>query len=287
MSNGLRVVAKWRLLIAACLLPFGLASCRVTPESVTHSRATYDYDRLEIIYRAHLAEGVLLQAAHFPSIPDPGLLEPSETGIVTASAKIDSARSISAATSESVDSELNWSVAELRVQYPHPDKREGYARVTLQWQPIDYGQVFEQRSLKAALEEGVEIRKARRETRRDRWFWERSHPSEDGATFVEFDLPRPELDGLMRELNSHGFFSHELLPRDVAASEQASQLEVRLDRRWTSRAWHYEPALDALTTRVYEQGRTNIANDLPPTDSPAGRNPLHWLSMKSLMQNER
>lgn len=287
MSHGFGIGARWKLLIAACLLPFGLASCRVTPESVTHSRATHDYDRLEIIYRAHLAEGVLLQADHFPSFPDPGLSAPNETGIVTVSAQTDSTRSISVAASESVGSELNWSVAELRVQYPHPDKREGYARVTLQWQPIDYGQVFEQRSLKAALEEGVEIRKARRETRRDRWFWERSHPSEDGTTVVEFDLPRSELDGLVRELNSHGFFSHELLPRDVAASERASQLEVRLDRRWTSRAWHYEPALDALTTRVYEQGRTNIANDLPPTDSQAGRNPLRWLSMKPLMQNAR
>ena len=287
MSSGFGIVAKWRLLVAACLLPFGLASCRVTPESITHSRTTHDYDRLEIIYRAHLAEGVLLQASQFPSAPDSRLIEPNQTGIVTVSAQSDSASSVSTAASESIGSELNWSVAELRVQYPHPDQRENYARVTLQWQPIDYGQTFEQRSLRSALEEGVEIRKARRETRRDRWFWERSHPSESGTTVVEFDLPRPELDSLVRELNSHGFFSHELLPRDVATSERASQLEVRLDRRWTSRAWRYEPALDALTTRVYEQGRTNIVNDLQPSDSQASRSPLRWLNMKSLTQTVR
>ncbi len=287
MSNGLGIGAWRKLLVAACLLPFGLVSCQVTPESITHSRTTHDYNRLEIIYRAHLAEGVLLQASQFPSVPDSRLAEPNETGIVTVSAQSDSAGSISAAASESVGSELNWSVAELRVQYPHPDQRENYARVTLQWQPIDYGQTFEQHSLRSALEEGVEIRKARRETRRDRWFWERSHPSEDRTTVVEFDLPRSELDVLVRELNSHGFFSRELLSRDVAASERASQLEVRLDRRWTSRAWHYEPALDALTTRVYEQGRTNIADDLQPTDSQASRSPLRWLNMKSLTQTVR
>lgn len=287
MSNGLGIVAKWRLLVAACLLPFGLASCRVTPESITHSRTTHDYDRLEIIYRAHLAEGVLFQASQFPSVPDSRLIGPNQAGIVTVSAQSDSAGSVSTVASESVGSELNWSVAELRVQYPHPDQRENYARVTLQWQPIDYGQTFEQRSLRSALEEGVEIRKARRETRRDRWFWERSHPSESGTTVVEFDLPRSELDSLVRELNSHGFFSHELLPRDVATSERASQLEVRLDRRWTSRAWRYEPALDDLTTRVYEQGRTNIVNDLQPSDSQASRSPLRWLNMKSLTQTVR
>ncbi len=280
MSNALRISARWKFLVAVCLLPFGLASCRVTPESITQSPATHDYSRLEIIYRAHLAEGVLLQASQFPSVPDSRLAKPNETEIVTVSARSDSAGAVSAAKAESVGSELNWSVAELRVQYPHPDKRENYARVTLQLQPIDYGQTFEQRSLRAALEEGVEIRKSRRETRRDRWFWERGSPREEGTTVVEFDLPRAELDRLVRELNSHGFFSRELVPRDVATSERASQLEVRLDRRWTSRAWRYEPALDALTTQVFEQGRTNFSNN-----AQSGQNTRHWLDIKSLMQN--
>jgi len=269
------------LLATACLLPIGLTSCRVTPQSVAHSQTTHDYDRLEIIYRAHLAEGFLLEASQNSSAPVSPLVAVHESGIVPVSAQIVSPT----LASESVGSGLDWSVSELRVQYPHPDKRENYARVTLQLQPVDYGPSFERRSLRAALEAGVEIRKHRRDTRRARWFWERTpdDAGQGGATIVEFDLPRSDLDRLIGELNDHGFFTRDLLALEGVPAEGTAQLEVRLDRRWTARAWSDEPALEALATRVYEQGRTSIANASRSHHEthPAIGLP-HWLEAKSL-----
>jgi hypothetical protein len=249
-----------------CLFLFGLSGCRVTPESIVRTGTRHDYQRLEIIYRAHQAEGIFFEAARnrFGSPDERDVNGHAE--ILPTAAQFTPGSQVVSAVSESVGSELNWSVAELRVQYPHPHKRENYARVTLQWHRVDYGEAFEQRSLRDALQDGVEMRKSRRETRRARWFWEKATPNDYESPVVEFDLPRAELDLLVAELNASGFFSRELLPHDVSASEQASQLEVRLDRRWTTRAWRYEPALDQLTTRVYEQGRMSLAHSAPDCD---------------------
>ncbi len=268
------------LLITACLLPIGLTSCRVTPQSVVHSQTAHDYNRLEIIYRAHLAEGVLLEASQNSSAPASQLVATHETGIVPVSAQFVAPTLVT----ESVGAGLDWSLSELRVQYPHPDKRENYARVTLQLQPVDYGPSFERRSLRAALEEGVEIRKHRRDTRRARWFWERTPNTSgsDGATIVEFDLPRSDLDRLVGELNDHGFFTRDLLALEGTPPERAAQLEVRLDRRWTARAWSDEPALEALATRVYEQGRTSIADPSVLSGSNKVIGLPDWLDTKSL-----
>ena len=275
------VRARCWLLVTACLLSIGLTSCRVTPQSVAHSQTSQDYDRLEIIYRAHLAEGFLLEASQNSSAPVSPLVAVNESGIVPVSAQIVSPT----LASESVGSGLDWSVSELRVQYPHPDKRLNYARVTLQLQPVDYGPSFERRSLRAALEEGVEIRKHRRDTRRARWFWERTpdNSGQGGATIVEFDLARSDLDRLVGELNDHGFFARDLLALEGVPSEGTAQLEVRLDRRWTARAWSDEPALEALATQVYEQGRTSIATASRSHHEthPAIGLP-HWLEAKSL-----
>lgn len=237
-----RRVPRW-LLRLGVLVPLALASCRVTSQSVAQSQRVDDYDRLQVIYQAHSAEGPLFS----PSRTTAHTNTP-QSSIIPVSAQVP-------ASADSV-AETNWSMAELRIEYPHPDGRNGYARVTLCFKPVDCGCQCDRLTLEQRMEARQEIQRVRRETRRERWFGQCCSTPPNCTVQSELDLPRDELDSLLSELSDHGFFAS-----DSSSTEAASRLEVRLNRRWTSKSWAYEPALDALTTRVYEEGRIRTVSD--------------------------
>lgn len=114
---------------------------------------------------------------------------------------------------------------------------------------------------------------SRRATRRERWFQESPEPVREGETYYVMDLSKQELDCILQELNSHGFFSERGKP-----SDSESQLEVRLNRSWTVKCWSYEPILDDLTTRVYEEGEVRTVNQSAPREEDDSSKPfsLHW-----------
>lgn len=223
----------------ALIVPMLLMSCRVTPHSVAQSRKDHDYQRLEIIYQAHPAEAVSLVTppVHAPTIPTA-----REIVMVSAESPVAMPSQV----------EPICSVAELRIEYPHPDGRPDYARVTLGFKSSECGRQCERLTLEAR----TEMQRERREVRRERWFGSREQADAGGMTLAELDLPRGELDAILQELESHAFFT-----REPTGDNGESKLEVRLNRAWTSKSWHYEPTLDALTMRVYKEGRLRTVSD--------------------------
>lgn len=215
----------------------GSAGCRITAKNVADSQRFQDYDRLEIIYRAHPASGTMFSCSP-PAKVQSSIIQTAAEMLV-----------------EAAEDSLSWSKAELRIECPHPDGRTHVARVTLHLKPVDCGQHCENRTWERQREDRIGSRQCWRATLRQRWFYEPTDSRELGETYFEMELPREELNRVIDELNNHGFFSDRGRKSDVE-----SQLEVRLNRRWTSRCWVYEPSLDALTTRAYECGsqRTNV-----------------------------
>ena len=235
-----RSAGRMRALVVSMvlLLPVTLASCRVTAHSVARSQQADDHNRLEIIYRAHPASGPLF--ASISTSPD------ASPKIVQTAAEVHEAPTLF--------QNMCWSRAELKIECPHPDGRADYARVTLHCRPVECGQECKSASWSEQAEHRAGMRQARRATFRERLFYESVPPVHSGETYSELDLPKSELDAILAELHSHGFFADR-----GRTSDAESQLEVRLNRRWTSKCWTYEPMLDALTTRVYEEGRLRVA----------------------------
>ena len=225
------------------LAPLILASCRVTSQGVARSQTQPNHDRLEIIYRAHPATGPM-----FTSIPP--LV--SQSGIMQAAAE---------APLDGIPFEnLSWSKAELRIEFPHPDGRQDWAQVTLHCRPVECGRDCQRLGWAREIEQQIDQRQSRRATFRERWFYEPAASAPEGETVYVMSLPKRELDVIIDELNSHGFFAER-----GRSTDAESELEVRLNRRWTSKCWGYEPQLDALTTRVYEEGEVRtVATGLDP-----------------------
>jgi hypothetical protein len=220
------------------MIPAAFASCRVTETSVAHSQQTHDYDRLEIIYQTHPATGPLFSSVHPPAVTSPDVL--------LAAAEIP-------AVPDQIQN-ISWSKAELRIECPHPDGRADYALVTLHFRPVDCGQECKRASWIEQAGQRAELRQSRRTTFRERLFYETPPPVRNGESYFEMDLPKSELDAILTEISSHGFLSEH-----GRTSGTASHLEIRLNRRWTSKCWDYEPTLDALTTRVSEEGMLKTA----------------------------
>jgi hypothetical protein len=214
--------------ILALGFSLALISCRVTSNTVARSQQANESERLEVIYQAHPANGPLF--------------------ITPSSSKALEVVQASARSSADEAEFLSWSKAELRIEFPHPAGHADVARVTLHLRPVDCGQECRRSTWGEKMEVRSEQRQNRRATFRERLLYESSSDSMREAPFFELDLPKSEVDAILTELNTHGFFVEQVRP------EPESHLEVRVNRRWTSRSWGYEPTLDALITRVYEEG---------------------------------
>jgi hypothetical protein len=232
-----------RFQIAGLLLPLltvTLASCRVTSQSVADTQKAQAFERLEVIYTAHPATGSL-----FTSVPNS-----QKSMVVQTAATTDQ---------DAPNPSMSWSKAELRIECPHPDGRPDVARVTVHYRPVECGHECEFRSWVMGMEERVGLRSSRRAALRERWLYDEHH-HRDGEVYSELTLPKHELDQILVELNAHGFFAEQ---QRGQVSGHESQLEVRLNRRWTSKVWSYEPTLDALITRVHEEGVQRTVSGQP------------------------
>lgn len=234
------------ILCAVILIPFTNCGCRVTSQFVAQTQQTKDYQRLEIIYRAHPAAGPLFSSNSVSAEPP--------TGIIQASAQI---------PEPTPYHDMSWSKAELRIQIPHPSGKRDVAKVTLRFKPVECCHACEELSWRQRIEERVGLRKSRADEIKGRWFCTAA-PVCQGETYAEMDLPKDELDVILAELEAHGYFAER-----GRSADSESQLEVRLNRRWTSKVWSYEPHLDALTTRVYEEG-TIKTSPVPPAQTATG-----------------
>lgn len=159
------------------------------------------------------------------------------------------------------------SVADVQIAFPHPQKREGYAQVTVR--------LFDAPS---AGDTG----------RLGQW-WKSSLKwtglSGEGVpqeTWV-LDLPQNELAGIINDLHNSGFFTSYDKPTEGA------RIQTQLDGAKVNKTWRQVPQLDALIVRVRSQGRllsspkgeaSNLFQGL------AGRTPSSVAAYRKLNEDE-
>lgn len=122
-----------------------------------------------------------------------------------------------------------WTVAQLSIDYPHPDGDTGRARAILRLTHDD------------PKGDGVSLASA-------------DTSSADHSEEVRIlDFPKQQLDLLLTDLNGSGFFERQL------RRGAGTFLDVRLDWGRTQKAWTPEPRLDHFVARVYEEGTHETA----------------------------
>lgn len=148
--------------------------------------------------------------------------------------------------------DLNWTVAELSIDYPHPEGKAGMARATLRLsnrpKELPAPPVLEEKkSLTTRIKEIPE------------WF-SRSEaapvepviPAKPAALDDEIwvlDFPQYQLDLLVLDLSRGGFFEAQ------QRNQPGTRLDVSIDAGRTEKSWTPEPRLDAFVNRVHEEGR--------------------------------
>ena len=165
---------------------------------------------------------------------------------------------------ETAPTAAEWAGATLSIQYPHPDGTADTARATLRL------------SAEPRPDSLTAVGQARR------WLgWNRSAAasansescgsltkSRDDEIWV-LDIPKPQLDLLLTELQGNGFFQAQ------TRAESGTKLDVQLNWGRVQKEWSAEPRLDHFISRVYREGRLGglVARDSEPdhTHVLAGR----------------
>jgi len=183
-----------------------------------------DYEHLQLVYDVN---------SQFRSLP---LTSQLVAGLNGESSLADELGLDDASLSEATSQSEGWKGVRLQIDYPHPDGFPGLARATLRlttrpdpvYSPID-GRPFQYQE--APLE--IDTLSARA---CDDELW-------------TLDIPRQQLNALVAELNSNGFFRSQLRP------EVGTRLAVQIDGHSpVERNWTPEPQLDEFVHRVHTIG---------------------------------
>jgi hypothetical protein len=158
-------------------------------------------------------------------------------------------------------------VADVAIAFPHPEKRQGYAQVTVRL--FDAGAAGESGGMgqwwKSGLKGSGLVGQGKAE---EMW---------------RLDIPQNELAGIINDLHNSGFFTSYDKPSEGA------QIQTRLDGAKVSKTWRQVPQLDALIVRVRSQGRLlsspkGEANNL--FQGLAGSAPSSVLAYRKLHEEE-
>jgi len=174
-----------------------------------------------------------------------------------ASKSLQPIQTASATGLESLDPDQpHWSRAHLHVQCPLSEEQPNLARATLRLSrkdilPIDSGPTRRER-LRLALHRIV----SRSETAGNESTAQTTLQISGNAPELHgneeiwvFDFHRQQFDLLLIGLANCGFFEQQMRPNGGA------QLDVKINRGRTTKAWAPEPRLDDLVTRTYRRGR--------------------------------
>lgn len=204
-----RTSRSWRFLAGLCgLIAVTSTGCSLPHRVGVAEDGQLQYDQLELVYDLHSTR-----------------LTEMGGGVRPASG-----------TSEFDGS---WPFARLRVEYPHPQQRPGYARAQLRLgrAPI----VAQEKSWTQRFRSGLG-----RLTGGDDQADESDQNLDDEIWVL--DLPKEEVDKLVQQLASRGYFNDQTRPSGDA------DLHVQIDRGTTQKRWTAEPRLDGLIERVYQDG---------------------------------
>ena len=224
----------WMFVVLAAL-----AGCR-TPSVATDSGIP-DFEHLQLVYDVN---------SQFRSLP---LTSQFVTRLNGESALEDDLELDETPLDPAPSQSEGWKGVRLQIDYPHPDGFPGLARATLRlttrpepvYSPID-GQPFQNQETPLELDT-LSARVC------DDELW-------------TLDIPRQQLNALVAELNSNGFFRSQLRP------EVGTRLSVQIDgHSRVERNWTPEPQLDEVVHRVHTLGhlRGFVSRDAELPDSRA------------------
>ena len=148
------------------------------------------------------------------------------------------AEQVAAVNDSTMETGANWSIAELQIEYPHPDGDADLARATLR------------------LSRGPAVPKSQTLAQRFHsslnWLsWRDSQadsPLQAHDELWVLDFPRQQLDLMLVDLANSGFFEDQKRP------EGGTQLSVTIDRGQTAKPWSTDARLDGIVERVQREG---------------------------------
>lgn len=147
-----------------------------------------------------------------------------------------------------------WTSAKLAIEYPHPEGKPDFARATLRLS----GHVSKPRPVTSS-DSGrlmTSVPDVFSDTEGDLPLTS----ARDDEVWV-LDFPRAQLDLLVGDLKTCGFFESQLRP------DPGTRLEVVIDRARTAKNWTPEPRLDDFVARVHREG--HLGGFLSRGDKPA------------------
>lgn len=208
VRNNAKII--WILLLS---LPAGLAGCRLPYKVQVGDGGAPEYSELNVSYT--------LRSSRLTSDTDP------ETGIRQASAIV-----------EQTPLDGTWPEARLKIEYPHPESRTGYARASLR---IGRTPILPERpSITHRIADGF-----RSLTGSDSF--DSCNPGLHDEVWA-LDVPKEDIDEILIALARRGYFDDQTRPTGEAS------IRVQVDRGSTEKVWTSEPALDELIQRIRSDG---------------------------------
>lgn len=135
----------------------------------------------------------------------------------------------------------NYSTGKLTVEYPHPLGKPGYAlaRVEITSRTPPAVETEKSSVMLLARELGNGLRKVVPE----------SNPTDVSSETWTLDIPKPQFDHAVGQLNSTGYFT-------IAKHEAPGvEIQTRLDGKTLDKRWRQVPELDVLILRVRNAGQ--------------------------------
>ena len=144
----------------------------------------------------------------------------------------------STVSDSTIESGADWSIAALKIEYPHPEGDADLARATLR------------------LSRGPAIPKSKTLAQKfhsslDWLSWRDSQPDSVRQAHDELwvlDFPRQQLDLMLVDLANSGFFEDQQRP------EGGTQLSVTIDWGRTAKPWSTDARLDGIVERIQREG---------------------------------
>lgn len=239
MTMGHRMVLGG-LLLSTCLL----TGCRFAHKVGVNERGAPVYDQMSLTYEL-----------------EQPLALPIESPIQTVSAErpdappedepVFSSQTAGARAARSFPVDDSWSAVRLHIQYPHPEHRPDFARVTLRLKRAAAAESETAAGPPSAAESGddsswperLKSQLTRLSVKPD----DEAAPARDDEIWA-LDISKAELDQVLIELARSGFFDKQNRPHATA------RISVDLDRGHEAKAWTTEAGLEALMRRVLREG---------------------------------
>jgi len=148
-----------------------------------------------------------------------------------------------------VQDPTEWTKSNLKIQYPHPEGKEGIALATLSMTQASFNSLYE--NLNEEFQEGLK-RSGNNDTSNQISRSIQSAKGINSSTIKEeiwkWELPKEQLDLLILDLSKSGFFDEQSRPKGE------THLSIQIDKGNLAKSWTQEPRLEDFIKRIYEKG---------------------------------